>query len=1025
MGRRQGTRSLGRDGRRGAQQVKPFFWDVFIGTDASETFPLQDADSKQVGPLDYSALPSRRRPVGDALVPISATLPSGDNPSSVEPSQAGSGSSPQPAALTDAHASNSTEPQGPRSIAALTTSEGSDLASSKPFRATLPVLDEVVSNVPKYPGEPEIGTEDAFNRVLDITKSQASPPLSDIAAGFLQPAAEFGVELPHAEPSTTMPVAPPDSVHPASAPLGATTWEQWLLRVREEAERIESHRPLAELGGLWIDISPRDRATLLGRAKKRLATRHLPDPFDDHPNPHPPHLYSPQLQEGTAKPVPAWLNIATGTTSERVDIAAVRLKGLKCEVMTIDNMLVSLGHTMDRLRLPSGLRVPLDVDRKSIMPASLYKKWLAPTAWQNHDKSDPIFVADFNQHQAIDLLATPQEIAEASPWGSSELIEHLRSEAGTIDRRNEIGVWREHVGFSRMHLSLVERKAVLLSVLRGVAHGQQLEDKVLWVGRPWIDEFRTYGLFVHDAVALEKAVSPVFLAARLAVDVVCRLLEPEGGYLLDRFEAASKALAGITPEGAVKRVADGGPDDPAFRVQVIGRAVRPMDAVLTEEDRKRLFARHPPVSGSASDPCFQLPVGAVIVLPDSEPAYIRGRGWSTMANGRLHAINAIGEKFDRVMPFHLPTPLRAAALKIGPTPETGFSPGPRAIYYRGYRWVLRRGGGARRWDETEGQGVGRVERVTKRTYAEIENGRGGTSAHNPFRLPGRPNMWPFGLASGDGLTPDEIRVFFGLTNVFHLEAFGPTLEQQEAWPAPLPVAFRGSWDRSWENKVDFGRRWARASIPPEVLDTAPFRKLLGMECDPLDQRTIREVLSEARLKCDSESARILKEAQDDGIYQSNNRKLLTSTRERLEYLRMIREQEQQASAKWDADEVTRHHRQRGREISAESHKIELDRLQLTCRLAYIPDPEVDGSAAKIEIVEYDPAYRPEPIVWDQRPTPLLSHPPVDHESGPIIDAVLTKGPSHYRHSEKEQYLPFAMGTAAELLEHMRSRSGDR
>ena len=842
----------------------------------------------------------------------------------------------------------------------------------------------------------------------DLAAPAATPASVDATALAAAAALAEAEALAEVEAVAAVDAASTDDARVGGEPAEAAdreppTWEAWLAEVRS-ARRFD---PLP-LAGLWEGVRPSDRATLLANARAALAARGEPDdPWRDQPNADPPHLYAPKLARDAHRPSPQWFNVASGATG-LYPMSQRALAGLKSEVVAIDDMIVSTSHTMHRNGLDWDIAVPPGVDRRAVLPASIYDPWLAPEPWQLADKVERTRVVE--HRQSVDLLATPSEVALATQWPASVETDRLRAVVGTVgsDAAPAAGDPEAGRGLRRLLRTLLERKAVLLSVLRGVAQGRSIDHPELWRGRPWVAEFSPLGLFAGEAPGRGVVATPADLA--LVDDLVRRLLEPGGTRLVDALGALSARHA-ATRDAATRTLLDGGPDDPPTRVQVTGRARRPRDARLSEEARRILFADHPAVPGSAGHPDFVLPVGCVVVLPGGRPAHLRGRGWSTTIEGRLVAGGPGVDHPDRAMPFHLPRSLREAALRLGPAPEPGFSPGPRAVYYRGYRWVLRRGGGPRRWDETESEGVERAERALGRAHAAIRAGWPGPTPMNPFRLPGRADTWPFGPASSDGPLPDQLRELFAVVGgPYHPDAFGPGTARGEAWPVPPPVAFPGSWDRSWENREAFEERWARAAIPPEVLAAAPFARRLGAPAPAGDQRSVREVLSELRAAARASVAAELARGSDDA-YASRNRATVTAARERAALMRQIDDEDAERASQADRTAATRIHRDRGREAATERRARESEARARTCRLAYVPDPEVDGASAEVVVIPYDPAFRPEDLPGlSAEATPLLGAPPVDHARGPTLDPPLPAGARPpYRASEVDRYMPHLTG----------------
>ena len=209
----------------------------------------------------------------------------------------------------------------------------------------------------------------------------------------------------------------------------------------------------------------------------------------------------------------------------------------------------------------------------------------------------------------------------------------------------------------------------------------------------------------------------------------CELLGAGGIGLLGRFARAAGALDAWAFLPSASKVSGVASDKRTW----VPRAPAPLSApnpdggppeqgrvrVLTDLERARLFHGEPQPSGSAGAPGFQLPVGSVIVIPDDEPAYLRGRGWRISPERRLITWSASGEP-GPVMDVGGSAPAGAGDNAPGSAwPWNGSAlPLGGAVHSAGMRWSNVLGDGSL-WDETPLEWEDRRDRLRSAVRARL------------------------------------------------------------------------------------------------------------------------------------------------------------------------------------------------------------------------------------------------------------------------------------------------------------------
>lgn len=738
------------------------------------------------------------------------------------------------------------------------------------------------------------------------------------------------------EPAPRQPLDEEEGNDGARSSPGRRVWADWQEWLDSAATMTLASVPVLQTGeSLWEGLTQPERQILLGNAKKRLK-RFMQGPnfgdLDDSPNAN--TLIMCHLDaDSSGGMVAKWVNMKTGSFAVR-DPQVYLLNGIKSEVVAIDEAIMHVAEAMQAANLEPIFEiedvVPSVKAVQALYTASAYEPWLKP---------DPALVeseylGDIDPKYVTDLFATPAQIVATFNFAISKRL--LPPDDPAAD------------ALRKYHLSLVERKAQLLFVLRGIfVDGKSLYDPSLWNGRPWVSAFAQTGLFacVNEKRDVVRSASHLFSKA-LVIDTCVSLLEPGGIDFLSRLERVRARLDSPAPER---------------RAPIVLRGDDKPTVILSSAEHGRIFGRSVPAAESASEPGFPIPVGSVVVMPDGEPAYLRGRGMSTMRDGRLLARHSRGVNAT-VLPFHLPDHLRDAALLLDP-PPFGWAPGPEHIYFGGYRWTLRSGGGPRRFDESEYEMRMRSERMARRHVAEIATGQGcppedGVPPRNPFRRPDRPNYWPF---PGEGalVSPQRIKhLFESIGELFHAEACVLPWLSEGPWVpgttqvaskrssfrnAVVVAAFPGSFDRSWESPAH-ERRWAQAGISPELVTRSAFCMRAGLALVPGDTDSLRDVIDAAYRDLHAQEAA--------GHLE----------REHLACLRALRKVGNARGLSDKGIEKYRQHRAKGIDAS-KSNMAARAKAMATVRLAYVPDPQRDGTDV-IEVVPYDPNYRPEEITGE-------------------------------------------------------------
>ena len=339
--------------------------------------------------------------------------------------------------------------------------------------------------------------------------------------------------------------------------------------------------------------------------------------------------------------------------------------------------------------------------------------------------------------------------------------------------------------------------------------------------------------------------------------------------------------------------------------------------------------------GSAGDAGFCLPVGAVVVWPDGEAPYLRGRGWRISSDRRLFAWDGEPEP-HRVLPVggtdgppaegHLPN--------ASPVPRPGYAS------YRGQRWYNLYGDGPLR-DESLFEWHDRKMRVRAQAWARLDASVSG---------------------GGPGLSASEWRwVYWSLVGPY----FGPLGWRLPPggwrWPSGYGPEARNSVRQatSFESGPDSApsewsdprhdRKWGGDFLPDRLQGHALVRLLQSREGGS------PEPYLEALVACVSESAARMGPPGSD----SPRRRAFDALRGRALGGRTFEEFLAHADAKAAFESA-------GEEEWEDEVAAYRAAMRAACRVAVVPDPQGfgprDGPGAVLAFEEWRWDFEPEPFL---------------------------------------------------------------
>jgi hypothetical protein len=356
--------------------------------------------------------------------------------------------------------------------------------------------------------------------------------------------------------------------------------------------------------------------------------------------------------------------------------------------------------------------------------------------------------------------------------------------------------------------------------------------------------------------------SPIGVERNTAIldELIARLLQPQGQEVGARLARLSLRLDAAKPpmevtdntqaEWAQRNCENG--EDPNRPIVITGdpEPWRATGRQLSLAERETLFGESDPAPGSASHPDFYLPFGSVIVIPQDEPAYIRGRGWSVTRTRHLQTWDWTIDK-SRVLPIGGVDSKPAendGRINRSPVPLHG------GVCYRGLKYWNRDGSGVL-YDETLYEHEDRRARIRQQMWTLMRDKRD----HYGFATWRRPPGWsmlgrpPPAMTTSDDDTseahgwapgvPPDLWWFYYWTMVggymteddwtlgAGLWRWPQGLGPRRRMPVRDTLAYRAgpdTWPGKW-NKPDFNRQWLRSILPDRLGNNLAISSLRGCE----------------------------------------------------------------------------------------------------------------------------------------------------------------------------------------------------
>ena len=450
--------------------------------------------------------------------------------------------------------------------------------------------------------------------------------------------------------------------------------------------------------------------------------------------------------------------------------------------------------------------------------------------------------------------------------------------------------------------------------------------------------------------------------------IAVRLLEPDGEFAISRLGLLAVRLQACRP-GCPGFRSDLPPpaDDRAFVVDGDPSPSRGRFYRMSESERAAVFGRcssGPDADGSASDPSLLLPAGCVVVLPDGEGAYLRGRGWRICRDRSLLAWDWRGEPGPP-----LPVGGSIAATLGGRFDGLGRrndSPVPIGgwLSYRGNRWWNLDGSGSLR-DETDFEWEDRRDRMRATFWSALR-----------ATLPRDPVSDALS-AFAPSLSPEAWRMYFW-TMIGHYMVDDDWVMQPGEWrwargvspsrDAPLQSSIRfnvgvESWPSEWSDRIAHDRKWIGDFMPSALLDHPAVRDALSY---PLDSSG-PDAASEAPPLLESWFER-LREAVADMDLPAAGDVPGSPTEHRVAFDQLVAHAlDGKDLAAWWSD-VERKLAFDARQRASWRAEVDAHRawMRRRCRIAYVPDPEGvgphDGPDARILVAPWSHDFMPEPLV---------------------------------------------------------------
>ena len=475
---------------------------------------------------------------------------------------------------------------------------------------------------------------------------------------------------------------------------------------------------------------------------------------------------------------------------------------------------------------------------------------------------------------------------------------------------------------------------------------------------------------------------------RFVEDVVARLLAPDGGALINRFESAADAFAALAASQPRQDpdVVEGRSTPIVLSGDEEGRGwVEPADA-------RRALSACVPAFGSASHPDFRIPGGTLVVAVPGEPAYLVGDGWACGWDGRLW------DGGDDPIPRHLPFV------------QSGR--GPRVVYYRGKRWI--RDTDVHR-DESAGERLWRLKRLQELRMEALASGLsfGGEDLERAFAPGSHPldrglfhglevrvdrlwlSAWPhatrilpagamYGAGDAAVWRPNPMALIDERRSVWNP---GPSRSRAAAMAHAASLRLRhavGAWSRSSQNRAMQERRFLS-----HVLRFADFMTnaaLCGAVGNPVD--VMDEVGSSLRFEREFDMIGFGSDELEPGSMAAvDAEELMASIREAAAEVREMAAADpaiaahvsavERACAEWRAavsepvgeavasalgcdpsDSLLEARMSVEREMEAVRTAHARTMAEAGARLVHFPDPRLEGAGAPVVSVPWSGTFRP-------------------------------------------------------------------
>lgn len=557
----------------------------------------------------------------------------------------------------------------------------------------------------------------------------------------------------------------------------------------------------------------------------------------------------------------------------------------------------------------------------------------------------------------------PQGIARYL-WGKGfrDFAEALRESTATAKAAFEEldldvgGDVRQDAGFSRI-VSFEKRSKRLAQELEWHAErilDADLSDPEIWIREPW-----------RVASDIKEVLGGADCAKSLLEEEACERIMPRMDDTFRRFMALPKPLD-ARPVDTVERRKIGASGCSGLR-QVSPFVHRRLDenglVVLTQDERERVFADCLARKGAVNDGTRGFLPGSVVILPqDGSPPYYRGRGQVADRTGSVSrrdmSRSILVEKLDdeliaalcssceqAVGNFRQRREQRVAARALGERRlESDLSEQSLVFagYSGGFRWFVDPWTGEL-VDEDSSDLFARINRSWNRLMAPVYAGHdidgiAGLEA-NPWRWGS--NVWGF---AGVGREPERLRQFFAVVGEPRRTEFFSALAGKR--PEPDEWIMRGHEAHRLD---DIGYFAEPASFEREWQRPGHNLRFLG-DClgDLVEDPVVKVMLG---LSVREEVDRAAFEAKLDAYLAARPEAWKKAGQEQVEMAiaETIDSGVQKVVAWRDGVETAR----------LEAYQAWVESMRRNCRLAYVPDPRIDGDQ-EVVVADWEPDLWPEP-----------------------------------------------------------------